>query len=79
MSLKTFQINTVEHAYRCLNSKENARFLVADEVGLGKTIVAREVVKKFLENDDKTEFTVVYICNNQLLAKKNLKKLKKTS
>ena len=75
MSLTQFQKNTAEHAYNCLKDKKNARFLIADEVGLGKTVVACEIVKKFLEASTKEDFTVVYICNNQLLAKKNLKKL----
>lgn len=75
MSLTDFQKKTVSHAYNCLRGKNNARFLVADEVGLGKTLVAREIIRKFLEDSEKSDFTVVYICNNQLLAKKNLNKL----
>ena len=75
MSLTEFQKHTIAHAYDCLTKKDNARFLVADEVGLGKTLVAREIIRKFLEDSSKSSFTVVYICNNQLLAKKNLNKL----
>ena len=67
MSLTEFQKHTIAHAYDCLTKKDNARFLVADEVGLGKTLVAREIIRKFLEDSSKSSFTVVYICNNQLL------------
>ena len=78
MSLTPFQMQTAKHAFNSLQSKKNARFLIADEVGLGKTIVAKEIIRKFLDQTaetDKKVFTVVYICNNQLLAKKNLLKL----
>lgn len=42
-SLKPFQRATVEHAFRRLWTDEDRvdRFLVADEVGLGKTLVAK--------------------------------------
>ncbi|MYE51782.1 MAG: DEAD/DEAH box helicase, partial [Gammaproteobacteria bacterium] len=43
--LKPFQRRTVDHAFhRLFLAKDStARFLVADEVGLGKTLVARGV------------------------------------
>ena len=48
--LKTFQKRTVEHAYRELYREGGSgRFLVADEVGLGKTFVARGVIAKMLD------------------------------
>ena len=75
MNLTIFQKKTADHAFECLNRRGNARFLIADEVGLGKTIVAREIIRRFLEKSEKNEFTIIYICNNQLLAKKNLEKL----
>lgn len=44
--LKGFQRDTVEYAFQRLFLDEDSshRFLVADEVGLGKTLVARGVV-----------------------------------
>lgn len=54
--------------------------LLADEVGLGKTIVARgvigEALKAHIEAGHKRSFKVTYICSNQVIAKENLKKLK---
>ena len=54
------------------------RVLLADEVGLGKTIVAREVVsrmrdwRKSLKDDI---YKVVYICSNVNIARQNISKL----
>ena len=52
--------------------------LLADEVGLGKTCVARQVIQLVREwhkemNDD--FFKVVYICSNANIADQNIKKL----
>ena len=46
--LKGFQRDTVEYAFErlYLASDSTRRFLVADEVGLGKTLVARGVIAK---------------------------------
>ena len=45
-SLKDFQIKTVNKIYQVLSDKDNCqnRFLVADEVGLGKTLIDRKSV-----------------------------------
>ena len=49
--LKGFQRNTVEYAFNRLYCAEDStrRFLVADEVGLGKTLVARGVIAKTID------------------------------
>jgi|GEM_PF-4189648 len=76
MSLTEFQQKAVCNACRRLTCEGGSgRFLIADEVGLGKTVIAREIIRKFLDNAGKKTFTVVYICSSQLLARKNLKKL----
>ena len=52
-SLKDFQRKTVQHAFRRLYlAKKNCsrRFLVADEVGLGKTLVARGIIAKTIQH-----------------------------
>ncbi|MGM0497606.1 MAG: DEAD/DEAH box helicase [Bacteroidota bacterium] len=75
MKLKDFQKATVKHVIEKLN--ENNRFLVADEVGLGKTIVARGVIEELYEQhkSKKKAFHVIYICSNQVLAQQNIRKL----
>lgn len=64
--LKPFQRETVLHVDR-LFSRGIRRVLVADEVGLGKTLVARGVVAttaalRIAEGDDL--FKVAYVCSN---------------
>ena len=77
--LKTFQRRTVDHAFhRLFAAKDSsARFLVADEVGLGKTLVARGVIARAIEHlwDDVKRIDVVYICSNASIARSNLRKL----
>lgn len=76
--LKNFQLATVNHIIDQFDNGQK-RMLVADEVGLGKTIVASGVIAKLYEqhrNRGKNKsFHVVYICSNQALAKQNLRKL----
>ena len=77
--LKDFQKNTVEHVVEMFcDCKEQNRVLVADEVGLGKTLVAKGVIaklaKSYLENGKKA-LKVVYVCSNQAIAKQNVKTL----
>ena len=49
--LKDFQRATVEHVFKrlYLDADSTRRFLVADEVGLGKTLVARGVIAKTID------------------------------
>ena len=75
--LKDFQqatVNHIDYLYR----HQQRRVLVSDEVGLGKTLIARGVVAKMAklrkeEGDDL--FKVVYICSNGAIANQNLRKL----
>jgi hypothetical protein len=78
--LKDFQRDTVEHAFnRLFNAPDSSRrFLVADEVGLGKTIVARGLVAKAIErlqHDGVERIDIVYICSNAEVADQNIRKL----
>jgi len=78
--LKDFQKKTVDYVYDQLYTKERNRMLIADEVGLGKTIVTKGLLAKAcLDTINKTKrkepFKVVYVCSNQALARQNLKKL----
>jgi hypothetical protein len=76
--LKDFQRETVERIFQLFKSGQT-RILIADEVGLGKTLVAKGVIAKSAlwhkeMNDDL--FKVVYICSNQNIARQNITKLK---
>ncbi len=64
--LKDFQRGSVEHAFRQLYHGGVDRFLVADEVGLGKTLVARGLIAKAIDHlwDDVERIDVIYICSN---------------
>jgi hypothetical protein len=77
--LKPFQRRTVEHAFRrlFLAKDSTARFLVADEVGLGKTLVARGVIARTIDHLWETvdRIDIIYICSNQSIARANLPKL----
>lgn len=78
-SLKPFQRDTVEYVFdRLYNSKESShRFLVADEVGLGKTLVAKGVIAKAIDYmwDDVERIDIVYICSNADIARQNINRL----
>lgn len=77
--LKDFQKETVDYVYDQLYKKGRNRMLIADEVGLGKTIVAKGLIAKAYENwkptNENPVFNVVYICSNLALVTQNLKKL----
>jgi hypothetical protein len=78
-SLKAFQRRTVDYVFDRFYDAANPayQFLVADEVGLGKTLVARGVIAKTIEYLwDKTErIDILYICSNQAIAAQNLNRL----
>lgn len=75
--LKNFQRSTVKYIDELFHQNRN-RVLVADEVGLGKTLIARGCISQtalMLKKSDAASFRIAYVCSNQLLAKKNLEKL----
>lgn len=76
--LKDFQRRTVDYVFnRLYGANSTNRFLVADEVGLGKTMVARGVIARMLEHlDGKVErIDVVYVCSNAAIAHQNIARL----
>jgi len=77
--LKAFQRRTVDYVFDRFYDAANPayQFLVADEVGLGKTLVARGVIAKVIEHLwDKTDrLDILYICSNQAIAAQNLNRL----
>ena len=85
MSVKPsqFQAATIEWAIQQLTARDRAarRFLVADEVGLGKTTVAREVIAQFIKDKrpallrEKRNLRVVYLTSNMNVARQNSDRL----
>ena len=77
--LKPFQRTTVDYVARRLLSDPDAvrHFLVADEVGLGKTMVARGVIARTIEalQDTVPRIDIVYVCSNGAIAKQNVARL----
>ena len=76
--LKDFQRKTVEYVFKRLYGDDSTScFLVADEVGLGKTLVARGIIAKTLEHlQDKVDrIDVIYICSNAAIATQNINRL----
>lgn len=76
--LKDFQKATVERIDYLYRQGQN-RILVSDEVGLGKTLVARGTIAKFakLRRDEEDDLVkVLYICSNATIAEQNIDKLR---
>jgi len=78
-TLKDFQQRTVDHVFdRLFDPSGTHRFLVADEVGLGKTMVAKGIIARTLEHlwDSVKRIDVIYICSNEEIARQNLRRLR---
>jgi len=77
--LKDFQKKTVNYVFRRLYKDHDRvdRFLIADEVGLGKTLVARGVISRAVEVLKETveRIDVVYVCSNSSIARQNVNRL----
>ncbi len=77
--LKPFQRATVDYVFRRMftDASTTRQFLVADEVGLGKTMVAQGVIAKTIEEltGKVDRIDIVYICSNQAIAAQNIKSL----
>lgn len=77
--LKPFQRATVDTVFARFftDADPTSRFLVADEAGLGKTMVARGVIARTVERlqHEKKHITIVYLCSSQAIAQQNLKSL----
>ena len=83
--LRHFQRRTVDHVFHrfYLDDETADRFLVADETGLGKSMVARGIIAKAIERLDQPDsdvdrIDIVYVCSNSDLAKQNLARLNVT-
>lgn len=78
-TIKDFQRTTAERILHIFKDMGHRRVLLADEVGLGKTFVAKEVinlVRQWHRDELKDDFfKVVYICSNANIADQNIEKL----
>ncbi|MCY4374657.1 MAG: hypothetical protein OXC31_12855, partial [Spirochaetaceae bacterium] len=79
-NLKDFQRRTARWAFERMFSDQNSaiRFLVADEVGLGKTHVAKGVIAQVIDHLRRTgdaRHDIVYVCSNAAIARQNIRKL----
>ncbi len=79
--LKGFQRRTAEYVFNKLYSAEDGtrRFLIADEVGLGKTLVAAGVIAQaidHLRDNGVSRIDVIYICSNQAIARQNVDRIR---
>ncbi len=79
--LKRFQRQTAEYAFhrlfKCADSSR--RFLIADEVGLGKTLVAAGVIALAIDHLsalNTPRVDIIYICSNQAIARQNIERIK---
>lgn len=82
--LKDFQRRTAEYVFRRFYTDTNPtdRFLVADEVGLGKTLVAKGLIALAIEHLHQVKkierIDIVYICSNISIASQNIDRLNVT-
>lgn len=70
---KAFQKATIERALTAFDRRRHVRrFLVADEVGLGKTVVARGVIERLMHrNHTARPLRVFYVCSSLAIAAQN--------
>lgn len=77
--LKDFQRRSAEYVFRRFYLDENpaGRFLVADEVGLGKTLVARGIIARTVDFlwDRVPRIDIIYLCANSEIARQNINRL----
>lgn len=76
--VKDFQRATADRILHIYKNLGHRRVLLADEVGLGKTFVAKQVinlVREWHKQDKDDFFKVVYICSNANIADQNIEKL----
>jgi hypothetical protein len=81
-TLKAFQRDTVDYVFEKMYDPASParRFLVADEVGLGKTLVARGIIARAIDLlwDKVGRIDIVYICSNSAIARQNISRLNVT-
>lgn len=75
MELTKLQEATKNHVLKVFEKQKC--YLIADEVGLGKTIVAAEIIKELANKPSNSgPYIVYYICGNERVATQNCRKLR---
>lgn len=78
-NLRDFQRRTVDYVFGrlYLDNDPAYRFLVADEVGLGKTMVARGIIANTIHHlqPEVERIDIIYVCSNAAIATQNLNRL----
>ena len=79
--LRDFQRRTAKYAFQRLFHAPDStrRFLIADEVGLGKTLVAAGLIGlavEHLKEINTPRVDIIYICSNQAIARQNVNRIK---
>ena len=68
---KPFQVAAVDAAFAVFaDPGGRRRFLVADEVGLGKTVVAKELARR-MSDDGRRSLVIYYIANGHAVSHQN--------
>lgn len=79
-SLMPFQQQSVDAVVEAMFERDQRRFLVADEVGLGKTKIAKavmaETVRRLWDDRDTDRIDIIYMCSNSQIARQNLAELR---
>lgn len=71
-----YQEDSATQIYNRMFRQGCQKYLLADEVGLGKTVTAANVIVKLLEeNDGSRPVRIGYICSNLALADQNIRKI----
>ena len=80
--LKDFQRRTADYVFRRLYLDDDRvqRFLIADEVGLGKTLVAKGVIAHTIDHlwNRESPINIVYVCSSLDIARQNIARLNVT-
>ena len=80
--LKDFQRRTVDYVFNRMYRDSARRFLVADEVGLGKTLVARGIIAKAVQHLQQTGVDriddALHLLKRDYRAQQNLNRLNVT-
>lgn len=73
MPYSKYQQATINHVCKVFSYQD--AYLVADEVGLGKTYVAKGIIQKLHQGNPKKIMRVIYIASNQVIARTNARDL----